>query len=227
MSSLKRLIFEVYNGIGPRDLQKSEYVIYAHAIDDEMYIGFSNDPVKRWVEHFQDAMSECSPNFDTLLKSAIRGTRFSNIRHLVLAVADTERLARRKEAEAIRFYKPRLNSGATLSTDHGEFGLKRLSGQSPTLVKVFKRQNPGTWRSRTDMDRVPALAEIIWERNRKRLMTVENEFFDAGYRVECSRAEREKFEVGAIVEVEVAESVKRSGGVYLVARKSDALVRVD
>lgn len=227
MRSLQRLIFETYNGIEPNEIEESEYVIYGHSIDGKMYIGFSNDPVKRWIEHFQDAMNGCSPNFDTLLKSAIRRTSFANIRHLVLAVADNERLARRKEAEAIRFYKSRLNSGATLSTDHGSFGLKRFSGQSPSFVKVFKRQNPGSWRSRTDLDRVPALAEIIWERNRKRLMTVENEFFDEGYRIECSRAEREQFEVGTIVEVEVAESVKKSGGVYLVAKKNDALVRVD
>lgn len=225
MDCEREVEFEIYN-VGKRTrVAHHEFKIYAHVLGSKMYIGYSNDPVQRWQDHVGDAFNSNCPNYDSRFKRAIRA-HAGSVRHLILAVANDEGLAMRKEAEAIRFYKPSLNTGATVSSDIKKFGYKCLKSQCPRIVILEKKPRSSASRARDDDERLPAIAEIYIGRNRKRLRSIENEYFEAGLHIECARSDREMFEVGDLVSVDVAVSYKPSGTKYLVAKKESLLKKI-
>lgn len=49
--------FWLLNGVTDLDIKINEYVIYGHCCKEGLYIGMSNDPVKRGQEHWSEAFN--------------------------------------------------------------------------------------------------------------------------------------------------------------------------
>ena len=224
MSPLDRLPFHLVNGVSEQDISNNKFKIYAHVCKKGMYVGRSHDPVKRWQEHWSDAFNKYCENYTDRFRVAIREYQ-NSFKHYILAVANFENAAKRKEAEAIRFYKASLNVRPEPSLDKGGFGYKALGVQISKQVVLDKNKLSGAWYSRTDEHRKLAIARVYTERSRKRLISVKNENFDSGMKVECPRDEREKFKDGDLVEVYAAIS-EQGGTKYLVSAKSAVLTLV-
>ncbi|MCW5601376.1 GIY-YIG nuclease family protein [Nitrosomonas sp.] len=217
--------FWLLNGVTDLDVTKNEYVIYGHYCKDGLYIGMTNDPVKRWQEHWSEAFNQHSRDYFHEFKAAIRENG-SNFDHLILQVADTQNSAKIKEAEAIYYYAPSLNMKAEFNFSNDDFGYRPIDKQiSKHIFLATRRENFGTWYSRSDDDRIGVIAEIYYDKGRKRLRTVEGQYYPAGLNIECSRSEREKFKNGDLVKVDVALSVK-NGTHYLVAAKTAVLTPI-
>lgn len=210
--------FKIYNLPAHENVAEYPYKVYAHVAGSDMYIGYSSDPVKRWEEHLRDAYDRTSPSYGEVFKRAIRKYK-RRFDHLILAVAKTEAEARQKEGGAVQFYRPSLNLGATslLCGKASDFG--DLKEQSPRIVVLQKNPIYGTWRARTDGQRLPAIAKVVYEDRRNRLRTIKNEHFEAGLMIECSRAERKALREGDIVCIDAALSY-RGGAKYLAAKKT-------
>lgn len=217
MSPQSRLKFELVNGVTESDISSNKYVIYAHSCSSGMYVGLSEDPVKRWQEHWSDAFNPHCENYTDKFRVAIRENQ-NNFHHYILQVDNTERSAKNKEAQAISYYSANLNIRDEVNFEHSNFGYKPLNSQFSTAVFLEKKSSTGSWYSRGDESRSSVIAEVIFERGRKRLRSIGCKNFNAGLMVECSREERGRFEEGDLVIVEVALSTKH-GKEYLVAAK--------
>lgn len=226
MKGVRSLSFDVYNGVTPISIRSCRFIVYAHQIGQAMYIGYSFDPVQRWNQHVSDAYDSYSPNHGSIFKAAIRSHGTKSFRHLILEVARSEEMARRKEAEAVRFYRPSLNEGATIGVGIKKRRLRTLYEQEAYSFRLEKTKIIGSWKARSDADRSIAIAEVRIERRRKRLVSLRNQNFEAGLRIECSRAEREAFNEGDVVCLLVAESTRHERR-YLVARKSSGIMRYE
>jgi predicted GIY-YIG superfamily endonuclease len=218
------LEFELLNGLSESDVKNAKYCIYAHSCPEGIYVGLSEDPVKRWQEHCSDAFNESCQNYTDNFRVAIRKYQ-SNFKHYILQTANVEKSAKNKEAEAIRFYSAALNVKPETNSENSGFGYKPIVGQISRSVVLKKKGTEGAWYSRSDQDRKPVVAKVYTERSRKRLRSVSGSEFPSGLNVECSRKERERFNNGDLVKVNVALSEK-NGKKYLVAAKTATLTLV-
>jgi hypothetical protein len=218
--------FWLLNGVTELDIKINEHVIYGHYCKDGMYIGMSDDPVRRWQEHWSEAYNQHGRDHFNEFKAAIRKNG-NNFMHLILQVANTKNSAKNKEAEAINYYVPSLNMKAEFNFENDDFGYKPIDGQISKHTYLYtRRENIGSWYSRSDSDRTSVIAEVYLERGRKRLRTIKGQHYDAGLNIECSRAKRKQFNNGDLVEVDVALSTKENGTPYLVAAKTANLILV-
>lgn len=193
--------FWLLNGVTDLDIKINEYVIYGHCCKEGLYIGMSNDPVKRGQEHWSEAFNPHSRDYFHEFKAAIRESR-GNFEHLILQVANTKNSAKNREAEAIYYYAPSLNMKAEFNFSNDHFGYKPIDKQTPKHILLFtRRESFGSWYSRSDGDRTAVIAEIYSEKGRKRLRTIRGQYYPAGLNIECSSAERDKFNNGDLVKV--------------------------
>lgn len=220
-----KIRFTLVNGVSNDEIKSNDFIIYAHVCTGGIYVGMSNDPVKRWQEHWSDAFNESSHNYDDEFRIAIRKYR-SNIKHYVLGTAKFEKAARNKEAAAIKFYKANLNM--KLETDSGgnSSSFRKLENQIGQIIFLETKGRKGTHYSRSDKERTTVIGEIYTEFGRKRIRAIEGQKFDSGMNIECSRSERERFNNGDKVKVNVAISEKLNGRKYLVAAKTSKLILV-
>lgn len=225
MSLPSKIRFTVINNISLDEVKNSNYVIYAHVCSEGVYVGMSVDPVKRWQEHYSDAFNKYSHNHDDKFKEAIRkcGDKFA---HYIVAVANSESLARKKEIAAISFYGDRLNIKLESNEIPHDYIFNSIGKQMGISLILEKKGSEGAFYSRTDSQRVTVIGEIYAYEGRKRLKTIEGQAFPAGMNIECPRDERSRFNVGDKVRVNVAMSQKSSGTKYLVAAKTAKLVKV-
>jgi len=221
MNIPNKIRFEVANGLSNEEVLEAEFVIYAHECSSGLYVGMARDPVLRWQQHVQDAMNEHSQHNDDLFREAIKRNKL-NFKHYILAGAKFEKAAKRKEAEAIRYYPSSLNMRPENCGSDTYACYKPLDKQITTSIILEKRSRSGTSISREDTDRVSIVAEVYMNSGRKRLRCTKGQSFKEGLRVECSRSEREKFNPGDKVIVKVALSTQK-GKDYLVAAKTSPL----
>lgn len=220
-----RMRFELVNGVSKNDIESNKFKIYLHKCPDGIYVGVTEDPVRRWQEHYYEAMQEGNPNYNEPVKRAIRKYG-QNFTHYIVAVASFERASRKKEAEAIEFYGANLNARPEAIEGERHCSFKSLESQVSTAIMLEKTGREGAHYSRSDEQRKPVKARVVYDRGRKRLVSVSNSNFPSGLLVECSRSEREKLVVGDIVVVDVALSSKPNGTKYLVAAKTATLKTV-
>ncbi len=221
MSSPSRFRFELLNGLEERAVTSASFVVYGHQCLKGLYIGWSNDPVKRWQEHCEAARTPTSPYYDDLFRSAIRGFP-QGFKHYILAVASTDLAAKRKEAAAIEFYKPALNERPEYSTTDSDYGFRPIDQQIGRVAFLQTKRLRRDVNLHTDKDRIPLIAEIFFDNGRKRVRVISGQPFPAGMKIECPRSQREQFEIGQLVRVRVALANK-NGTNYLVAGKSAIL----
>jgi hypothetical protein len=219
------LRFELVNGIRKVDVESNKFKIYLHKCPDGIYVGVSDDPVRRWQEHCLSSSQEESPNYKEPLKKAIRkyGQNFS---HYIVAVAAFEKSSRNKEAEAINYYSANLNVRPEVSDGKNKPEYKPLESQIPIVMVLSKSGREGANYSRGDDQRKPVRAQVIFDSGRKRVVSVENNNFPKGLFIQCSRSEKNKLSVGDVVTVNVAVSKRADGSKYLVAAKTATLVKV-
>jgi len=222
------LKFKVINGKTERDINTAKFFIYAHraANSGECYIGFSDDPVERWRDHFGAAFNEHSPYYNDPIKKAIRthGYKFD---HFIIDVASTETAAKRKEAAAQDFYKPKLNIrsekvDSSSSHDYRDFDLQI----GINLILKGRRNKKQTF-GVEDSARKWVIAEVISEFGRNRLRTVSGQPYPEGMMISISHAEKARFKPGEKVKVKVSDAQQQDGTKYLVAAKSAQLIKVD
>ena len=225
MNLPSKIRFTVINNISVDEVKKSNYLIYAHACSEGVYVGMSSDPVKRWQEHYGDAFNKYSHNYSDKFKEAIRKCS-NNFTHYIIGLASTESLARKKEAAAISFYGDRLNTILESSSLPNEYNFQSIGKQLGLNVFLEKKGTEGAYSSRTDAQRTTVTGEIYFQEGRKRLRTIEGQAFPAGMNIDCSKEERARFNVGDRVRVNVAMSQKSNGTKYLVAAKTAKLVKV-
>lgn len=225
MNIAAELRFELVNGISEKDVKDNQYVIYAHLCKEGIYVGMTQDPVKRWQEHVSDSLNQDSHNFDDKFREAIRRCGQNKFKHYILAVANFEKSAKNKEASAIKFYGKNLNMKIETESNSRDYGFRPLVSQIGVNIILKKKSREGAFYSRGDNSRKTITAEIYIEGGRKRLRSISGQVFPAGLNIECSRDERAKFNVGDKVRVNVALSEKK-GKQYLVAGKTSMLTAV-
>ncbi|MBD9354812.1 GIY-YIG nuclease family protein [Methylomonas albis] len=98
-----KMRFKLINHLSLDVVKNSKYLIYAHQCSEGVFVGMAADPVKRWQEHLSDANTEFSHNYNDSFRRAIRKCG-NNFIHYIIGVANTENLAKDKEAIAIEYY---------------------------------------------------------------------------------------------------------------------------
>jgi hypothetical protein len=224
MNLQRGIRFELLNGINEKKLLSSTFIIYAHSCRNGIYVGYSSDPVKRWHEHINEANNSCGSYFNDPLKVANRECGHENFQHYVLAAANYENGARRKEATAIQYYGANLNSRSEPIESYDTCDFKPIEGQIASVVFLDKRFKDSQSSVRSDKDRKTVTAIVYMEYGRKRLKSLECENFPAGLNIECSRESRSELEVGSRVKLKVAYAEKRRAK-YLVAANSSQIYK--
>ena len=213
-----KFTFELINKIIPADVKNSKYKIYAHSCPKGVYVGMAADPAERWKQHLLDAKNENSGSYTDDFKDAIRtfGARF---KHYIVAVSDFEKAAKNKEAAAIEFYSDKLNMKREVITGGRNYNFRPIGSEISQKI-TLSANNERVSVSRGDTERKPVIAEICFEKGRKRLRSISGQNFPAGLYVTCSKAERSRFNVGDRVRVNVALSEDSK---YLVAASTASL----
>ena len=221
-----KLRFLLINNISLDDIKKNSFVIYAHSCPDGVYVGVASDPVGRWQQHFADAFNENSPYYNDEFKEAIRKYT-NNFEHYIVAVANFENAAKKKEAAAIRFYSRNLNMREEADPGERDYGFQSIASQIGKGEILNKKGKTGSEYSRSDSDRQTVIGEIYFSAGRNRLRSIEGNPFPAGLNIECGREERKRFKPGDKVRVKVAISEKANGTKYLTAAKTARLILVE
>jgi len=214
-----KIKFFLVNGVSNKDVRNKKYVIYAHLCKSGVYVGVTNNPVKRWQEHVSDALNKDSHNYKDKFREAIRILGSNTFKHYILAVSNSLEDAKSKESSAIRYYGKNLNTRNEIVTNNEDYGFRSLQNQIGTSLLLDKKGRTGATYSRDDNARQTITAEIYIENGRKRVRSIQGQPFPAGLNVECLRSEREKYNSGDKVRINVALSEKK-GTPYLVAGKS-------
>jgi len=223
MTPSSSLRFILINNLSPNDVKNAKYVIYAHVCSYGRYVGLSNDPVKRWQEHYNDAHNQNSHHSKDEFKEAIRKCK-NRFTHYILAIADFETAARRKEAAAIQFYDGNLNTRPELDGIHDSYHFSPIGKQLGQAITLKKKSSTQERFSRSDSDRQSVIGQICIEGNRKRLRVIKGQPFPEGMYISCAADERNRFNSGDRVRIKVAESKKANGTKYLTAAMTSKLV---
>jgi len=220
-----KLRFTLINNLNGNEVINSKYVIYAHKCNDGVYVGLTNDPVKRWQEHLSDAFNEGSRNYDDNFREAIRrcGRRFD---HYIVAVAAFENAAKKIEAAAIQFYSDRLNMKNEAVDISNSYQFNPIGKQIGKMITLEKKSSGRQTYAREDSERQSVVAEIYEEYGRKRLRVIDGQPFRKGMNIRCDTKEREKFNIGDKVRIKVAVS-KRGETEFLEAAKTSIPVLIE
>ena len=217
------LLVSLLNGVKANDLERDNYVVYMHKCINGIYIGQSEDMVRRWKQHNEAAFNVEHRDYNQKFKGYIRNFGFQ---HYVIATAKTETKALKIEADAIKFYKANLNSKSEASTGEHTLMFNHLELQLSATQTVIKQKGTlQTAEPKQDCDRKMVKAKIVEEKGRKRVVSVSGPF-DKGLYIECAKSEREKFQAGDLVKIKVTLSSKKRGDkYYLVAERTSPLVK--
>jgi len=223
MSINTKIKFFLVNGVSKKDVSSNKYVIYAHLCKSGVYVGVTNNPVKRWQEHVSDALNKDSHNYKDKFRESIRTLGSNTFKHYILAVSNSLEAAKSIEASAIRYYGKNLNTRNEIEINNEDYDFSPLQNQIGTSLLLDKKGRTGATYSRDDSARRTITGEIYIENGRKRVRSIQGQPFPAGLNIECSRNEREKYNPGDKVRVNVAISEKSDGKQYLVAGKTSPL----
>ena len=83
MNIAPELRFELVNGLSEKDVKSNQYVIYAHLCSGGIYVGLTQDPIKRWQEHVSDSQNQDSHNYDDKFREAIRRCGHNKFKHFI------------------------------------------------------------------------------------------------------------------------------------------------
>ncbi|MBD9354811.1 hypothetical protein [Methylomonas albis] len=97
-----------------------------------------------------------------------------------------------------------LNVKTEVSKTHRDFDFSPFEKQIGINIDLEKRKSEGATVSRDDSQRQTVIGEIYIGEGRKRVRTIAGQPFPAGMNIEYSRSERDRFEVGNKVRVNVA-----------------------
>lgn len=209
------------NNVTLTNLRKDKYVIYLHECINGLYVGQSDDMVRRWRQHNEAAFNQNHRDHHQKFKIYIRNFGF---KHYIIATAKTESEALEKEADAIQFYHANLNSKNEKRSGKYTDSFKPLSLQLIALKTVIQQKGTTQSFAHTDNDRETIIAKIIFDKGRKRVISVSGPF-GPGLFVECAKSEREKFMAGDLVKIKVTKSnFKRGHNHYLIAAKTSLLI---
>lgn len=211
--------FYLANGLTPESVKNANYVIYAHKCLRGLYIGYTEDPVRRWKEHERSALQKDDRNYKNAFKEAIRAFP-QGFKHYILATASNETCAKKKESSAIKFYKPELNTKADYIASERDYDFREL--ESGILLScVFKQKRKVQENnSRSDRDRVTVDAIVYKQGDRKRLKTIRAEPFKRVMNIACNKSALDNVEAGTVVQVKVSETAERAQKGYLRAANS-------
>lgn len=215
------LRFELLNGLCESDIKNAKFVVYAHKCEAGLYVGMTNDPVRRWMQHCQEAENRFGKYQDDPFKHAIRQWR-TQFKHYILAVTNFEKVASSMEAAAIVFYVPKLNVRREVLIEMKEYGFKPIEGQIARPV-ILKKKAGSSGSVRVPGSLKTIVAQVVFDQGRKRLVCTSGQPFPAGLLVRCSKEERERFNVGDVVKVSVGLS---EDGRFLVAPITARLERI-
>ncbi len=219
MTAANYLNVTCVNGIVESDLKKFLFLIYLLDTIKGIYIGETKDLVTRWHFHNNSALKEgidrgCNDN----LKEALK---YGNVKVYIIATARTEEEARAIEALAIQYYGASLNSRKEVILPNVRAYFNDLDRVSDTVTLKAKR-NHGNNDKYCDSDRNLVVCKIVVEKSRKRVLCCQGPH--SGIYVECSRSERDKFNIGDLVKIKAVLTYKRDKP-YLVAAKTSILTK--
>jgi predicted GIY-YIG superfamily endonuclease len=216
--------FLLLNGLTKESVNKAKYYIYAHKCISGTYVGMTTDPVKRLQQHFKEAFNDGSNYFNDEFKIAIRKNRW-DFKHYIVAIANTEEIAKSKEASAIGFYSDKLNmriEKTHIGRDYKFEEINEISGRAMMLEKKTTKKPQNT---KSDSDRKTVIGEIYMEQGRKRVRTIEGQHYPKGMNIGCPRDDRARFNIGDKVRVNVSLS-KKGNKEFLRAANTTKLILV-
>ena len=212
--------FKLVNGLTNSVVNNANYFLYAHrSHDNEVYVGISKCPVKRWNDHEIGASDPYCSHYGCPFYRKMRETKAWT--HYLLGVAQTEDEIRHMEAAAIAFYGT-LNS--RLEYTQKKFRFSPLN-TATTQIHLGRMARNAVNHNRSDSDYEWINARIIWERNKKRVITTGNGSFAAGLMIQAGRADRDRFHVGDKVKIRGIMSSKH-GSPFITVMKSATLERM-
>lgn len=210
------MIYNLANNVTHSQVKTGAFFVYAHVSTAGIYIGMTKLLAKRWSGHYNSAFDSNDRDYGVPFKKAIRsGVQFE---HYILAATATEREARDIEAFAIVKYST-LNVRPETVTKRFNMVDKIVSQGKISVVQELTDS-----KTYSSSDRTFAKARIVYEGGRLRVKTVGGDGFRSGLFIECSRAERNKFQVGDLVKVRAVLTTKPTGE-YLSAMKGSPILR--
>lgn len=221
--STKKMKFQLLNGLDENQVKSASYVVYLHQCTSGCYVGWSSDPVKRWEIHCIDSRNPSGDYYNDSLKVAIRrhGTAFQ---HYILGVANSEHIAKSKEAYAIAFYDCALNERRE-KLEGKTYPFRKIDDQLGKPVFLSRKSAKGATVSRKDKDREWVEVEIVRQGSTKGVRCSKGKY--VGLMVQCDEEQREDFSIGDQAKIKVACS-ERKGKPFLVAAKGPGtLVNLD
>jgi len=175
-----RIRFLLLNNLTEPEVKRAEYVVYAHKCKEGIYVGKSNDPVKRWHEHYSNAFNKDYRNYDDKFRKAIRCWKHS-FEHYILATAKFEKPAEKKEAFCISFYNAKLNMKNESMDISRDYGFKAIEEQIAKPCVLEKRKNRNQGFARVESDRVSVTGLVYKNQGRKRLKTIKDQILREDY----------------------------------------------
>jgi ribosomal protein L19 len=167
-------------------------------VGGELYIGYTNDPYSRLREHVAASREPLGSGYKTQLSLALR--EHIKTERFIIAVSQDEQEARSIEASAITFFKSALNVRPEYSNVIRNFSLN----SNKEINLGDKRAKTNEWFvGTTAKERFTIDATIIYDKAKKRVQAQD------GYFVTYSQLEREKFNIGDKVKVNVTFSEKQ------------------
>lgn len=196
-----------------------------HECVDGLYIGYSTNPARRWEEHVKSAFEETDRNHHNSFKNAIRAHP-EGFKHFILAVASTDSIAQTKEAAAIRFYKPRLNTREPSALGEHHYTFRALNNTIVSSLVMRPRSQKKEQNTKSDSDRVTVEAIVSTQGERKRLKTLRVEPFEKIMNISCHKQPLDDFGDGTIVKLKVALAGGEERGTYLKAARTASITLV-
>lgn len=212
--------YTLYNSLTESDIQSAPYVIYAHLRGNDMYIGYSRDLQRQWLQQYNNALDPWYRHYDQPFETAIR-TYQDQFSHAILAVAEHGEQAKRKCTTAIEFYHPSLNGPHSPVKPLGRFA--KLTGQTPNTINLAASPTPSYEKLNRRTSKL-FQAHIIWHNNEKRVQVSGAQYFPAGLLVECNERDLRAFKVGDTVALKGYFSL--SNGQPFVQATDSIIIRV-
>lgn len=220
MAIANTLTVKCINKLKAADVRAASFVVYLLKSPKGAYVGETKDLVTRWNHHNNSAsVSYRDRGCNLKLKDALKQGGFVVY---IVATAKTKEEARVKEALAIEYYKPDLNDRVELIKENLDFSFNRVELISDVVTLRAKRDH-GNNDKYSDSDRSTVICRIVLEGGRKRVLCCEGP--NSGLYVECSRSDRDRFNVNDVVKIKAVQA-NRSGRTHLVAAKTSTLTKV-
>ncbi|WP_334058313.1 GIY-YIG nuclease family protein [Alteromonas sp. S005] len=195
--------FYLANSLTPDVVTTAKYVVYGHECAAGLYIGYTVDPARRWQEHVRSASEKTDRNYNNNFKSAIRRSP-EGFKHFILAVASTEKAAQLREAAAIQFYKPKLNTREPSASCEYSYPFRALSSSIVSSCVMKPKNKKTELNVKSDSDRVTVEAIVFTEGDKKRLKTLKAAPFERVMNISCHKASLDEFPNGTVVKLKVA-----------------------